>query len=346
MGIGWNLMGGLLQGAGQGMVANADIESKNQQMMQQADILQKREMALAQFKNSLDAPDKERDYQLRKTVADATIADHTERNRLTGELNTSRSAYLTTKGENEALKAEAARARAEGGGAGSGNKPVKLDQTLSDADKSYDANFYKQLEKVQDPMTGGKPEEIAAKVTQLEKQRFNRFGMKTEVDEGGGVTIMDRTGYTKRFNSPEEAAAAGFRTKTVLDAMDEKKSNSTMGPPKSLANPADMAEAAANPPSAPVKPSGTNLSTMLTGGYTPPADSPAGQHAARVAQQQQAQQAEKQGKAMGAESARQMVRENYQSYSPEQAQQILDAYGSLLSPAELTLLQQRIRTAR
>ena len=80
-----------------------------------------------------------------------------------------------------------------------------------------------------------KPEEIAAKVAQLEKQRFARFGLRTEIDEGGGVTLTDRTGYTKRFSSPEEAAAAGFKTKTVADAIAQK--SEPVGPPKELANP-------------------------------------------------------------------------------------------------------------
>jgi len=229
--MGWNLgdvFAGIAQGVGSGMTMNAknEIDTQNQMNMEtrRAELDAKRTEAMARLNHELTEPDRkqaqannERDYGLRdrqqasiEAYQKGILDDKSVQRTLTDQRNTAMA------------ERDAAKLAGMGGAGGAGSKPMKLDQTLSDADKSYDANFYKQLETVQAPLTGGKPEEIAAKTAQLEKQRFARFGMKTEIDEGGGVTITDRTGYTKRFNSPEEAAQSGFKTKAVADAMGER----------------------------------------------------------------------------------------------------------------------------
>jgi len=229
--MGWNLgdvFAGIAQGVGSGMTMNAknEIDTQNQMNMEtrRAELDAKRTEAMARLNHELTEPDRkqaqannERDYGLRdrqqasiEAYQKGILDDKSVQRTLTDQRNTAMA------------ERDAAKLAGMGGAGGAGSKPMKLDQTLSDADKSYDANFYKQLEQVQAPLTGGKPEEIAAKTAQLEKQRFARFGMKTEIDEGGGVTITDRTGYTKRFNSPEEAAQSGFKTKAVADAMGER----------------------------------------------------------------------------------------------------------------------------
>lgn len=350
--MGWNLgdvFAGIAQGVGSGMTMNAknEIDTQNQMNMEtrRAELDAKRTEAMARLNRELTEPDRkqtqannERDYGLRDRQQSSVEAYQK------GILDDKSVQRTLTDQKNQAIaERDAAKLAGMGGAGGAGNKPLKLDQTLSDADKSYEANFYKQLEKAQDPLAGGKPEEIAAKTAQLEKQRFARFGMKTEIDEGGGVTITDRTGYTKRFNSPEEAAQSGFKTKVVADAMEAKVALARdAGPPRNLANPQDLAEAEASKR----KPGGKGVSLADLANYTPDPASPAGQHAARAAQAREQSQAKERGDMVGKQAVRDMVQQNAATYSPEQAMQILDAYGSMLASNELILLQNRIKGAR
>ena len=264
----WNLgdvFAGIAQGVGSGMTMNAknEIDTQNQMNMEtrRAELDAKRTEAMARLNRELTEPDRkqtqanaDRDYGLRDRQQTSTEAYQK------GILDDKATQRTLTDQKNQAIaERDAAKLAGMGGAGGAGNKPMKLDQTLSDADKSYDANFYKQLEKAQDPLTGGKPEEIAAKTAQLEKQRFARFGMKTEIDEGGGVTITDRTGYTKRFNSPEEAAQSGFKTKAVADAMGERAKQTEQQKPAKAEKPTPDANRIGGLPS----PSKFNLADMV-----------------------------------------------------------------------------------
>lgn len=373
-----NALAGAVGGFGSGMAMNAKSDIDAQQQAERdrrnSELDTMRATAMAKLQREMTQPDRDQaqanfnraattDENYKKGMLD----NKTETTRLTGELNDSKAVAVRAKAEADEARARMYGAKTDGtaGGPGGAGKPGKLDQTLTDSEKIHLESLKKREQDLKNIID---PAEREQERINIKREQFGTMGgVQVRVNRDGSVEMQDKSGGYERFKSAADAQAKGFgsdelaaKVQAANDYMSRQKSDASAKSSGAAQN-AAANKFAAGPnadrsirsqveqpgtPTAPAKPSGFNLADMVSGGYTPPADSPAGQRAARVQAAQAAQQADVQGKATGAESARSMVRENYQSYSPQQAQQVLDTYGSMLTPAELALLQQRIRTAR
>lgn len=222
--MGFNLadaFAGAAQGFGSGMaqIGKMGMEQEAQRTTEEAkaDLMLKREKAMAQFNNDLQAPDKQRDYDLRAKVADAQIADHSMRNELTGKMNESRAGYLAAKAEADALRAEAAKTKADAAGTGGAGKPLKLDQTLSDNEKLSISRFdeaLKEAGKARASMPGEMGEKAYAQQVREAKishaQEMAQMGAATINPTKDGVVVRTKSGQSVLFKSLDELRAGGF----------------------------------------------------------------------------------------------------------------------------------------
>lgn len=332
MGMGWNLLGGALAGLGNGMVQNADAEQKRVA----AEALAMKEQALARLNSDLSMQRNEADYQMKAPEREFSQdlqtrgMDNTERAttanidnmQQTRELQRDQNAE--TARHNEASEVNAANnteARITIAEMQAENRRMR--QAAIDLEKQaqlpkeqieYLKGFSASRTKILSDTLMPESEKKSA-LASLDADLYANYPPKILRDrETGAYQTQDVLGRTRNFKNADELKAAGF--------------------------PAVGGAAGGSPPPAP-SPTPTaspRPSNILTGDYQPPADSPAGKRAARIALQQE-------GKRASQENVRNMVQQNASTYSPEQAQQILDAYGSMLSPKELVLLQNRIRSA-
>jgi len=211
--MGFNLadaFAGAAQGFGSGMaqIGKMGMEQEAQRTTDEAkaDLMLKREKAMAQFNNDLQAPDKQRDYDLRSKVADAQIADHSLRNEMTGKMNDARAAYLTEKAANDALRAEAAKTKAEGaGGAGNGKREL----TMNDVEKEQLKNFQERIRDAEKDAAMNPA--AASKALAIKQEMMDTFGGKeVRIGKDGRTEFRDRFGNTQAFKSAEEARKAGW----------------------------------------------------------------------------------------------------------------------------------------
>lgn len=333
MGMGWNLLGGALAGLGNGMVQNADAEQKRVA----AEALAMKEQALARLNSDLSmqrdqatydrqAPDRQfsqdiqtrtidnterattanidsqqRNYELNRDQLDET-ARHNEETEKNAANNTEARITIAE------VQAESRRMRQA---AIDLEKQAQLPKEQIEYLKGFSASRTKILSDTLMPES-----EKKSALASLDADLYANYPPKILRDrETGAYQTQDVLGRTRNFKNADELKAAGFPSVS---------GSSAGGSPPPAPSPT---------PTASPRPS-----NILTGDYQPPADSPAGKRAARIALQQEGERASQ-------ENVRNMVQQNASTYSPEQAQQILDAYGSMLSPKELVLLQNRIRSA-
>ena len=332
MGMGWNLLGGALAGLGNGMVQNADAEQKRVA----AEALAMKEQALARLNSELTMQRNEADYRMKAPEREfnqnlqtrgldnmerATTAniDSQQRNY---ELN--RDQLDETARHNKEMEKNAANnteARITIAEMQAENRRMR--QAAIDLEKQaqlpkeqieYLKGFSASRTKILSDTLMPESEKKSA-LASLDADLYANYPPKILRDNKTGMyQTQDVLGRTRNFKNVDELKAAGFPA--VGDAAGGS-------PPP---NPAPAPTANPRP------------SNIFTGDYQAPADSPAGKRAARIALQQEGERASQ-------ENVRNMVQQNASTYSPEQAQQILDAYGSMLSPKELVLLQNRIRSA-
>ena len=332
MGMGWNLLGGALAGLGNGMVQNADAEQKRVA----AEALAMKEQALARLNSELTMQRNEADYRMKAPEREFNQnlqtrgLDNMER-ATTANIDSQQRNYELNRDQLE----ETARHNKEMEKNAANNTEARITIAEMQAENrrmrqaAIDLEKQAQLPKVQieylkefgpsrikileNPLMSDAEKKSA--LAALDADLYANFPPKILRDNKTGMyQTQDVLGRTRNFKNVDELKAAGFPA--VGDAAGGS-------PPP---NPAPAPTANPRP------------SNIFTGDYQAPADSPAGKRAARIALQQEGARASQ-------ENVRNMVQQNASTYSPEQAQQILDAYGSMLSPKELVLLQNRIRSA-
>ena len=367
-----NAFAGAVGGFGAGMAMNAKSDIDAQQQAEtdrrRADIETMRTTAMAKLQREMTQPDRDQakaDGVQRQANFDRTatsdekykqgmLDDKTERNRLGGIANDARA-------ETNALRAQTAADRANGGGASGGSdKPGKLGQTLTDAETIHLKGFKEREQALKSII---EPAERETERLNIKREQFGTLGgAQIRINRDGTVEMQDRSGGHERFKNAADAQAKGFgsdelsaKVQAVNDFMAKQKSDA--GAKTSGAAQNAAADKFAASPDA-----GRSLRGTIEGAEKPvsPQSEPSlsqfpannepqdrrTQDAAIVAASRVRLENEKQGKSAATENTRAMIRQNYQSYSPEQAQQMLDTYGSMLAPAELMLLQKRIRMAR
>ena len=325
MGMGWNLLGGALAGLGNGMVQNADAEQKRVA----AEALAMKEQAMARLNSELSMQRNEADYRMKAPertfkqeldtkkfeqdkIYQGAQVEHMQKTRdLQREQNTETARHNKETEKNAAniaeMQAENRRLRQA---AIDLEKQAQLPKEQIEYLKGFSASRTKILSDTLMPES-----EKKSALASLDADLYANYPPKILRDNKTGMyQTQDVLGRTRNFKNVDELKAAGFPA--VGDAAGGS-------PPP---NPAPAPTANPRP------------SNIFTGDYQAPADSPAGKRAARIALQQEGERASQ-------ENVRNMVQQNASTYSPEQAQQILDAYGSMLSPKELVLLQNRIRSA-